>query len=169
MYSFKKSIQPTKTALDRTNSNMLLSCWEYDSSLNSVASYGVLAVWPVVDPKVEKSTCIQIKSGNSISELSLGVLSLRVASNNPIFYMQWAQQIFIFNTEDRIQSDFLVVFIGWMLVFRVGYKSWNATLVASNKKQLGSQNGEDGNQLALKFQSLRMRELCGSLYFILSL
>ena len=73
MYSFKKSIQPTKTALDRTNSNMLLSCWEYDSSLNSVASYGVLAVWPVVDPKVEKSTCIQIKSGNSISELSLGV------------------------------------------------------------------------------------------------
>ena len=88
MYSFKKSIQPTKTAHDRTNSNMLLSCWEYDSSLNSVASCGVLAVWPVVDPKVEKSTCIQIKSGNSISELSLGVLSLRVASNNPIFYMQ---------------------------------------------------------------------------------
>ena len=73
MYSFKKSIQPTKAALDRKNSNMLLSCWEYDSSLNSVASYGVLAVWPVMDPKVEKSTCIQIKSGNSISELSLGV------------------------------------------------------------------------------------------------
>ena len=68
---------------------------------------------------------------------------------------------FIFNTEDRIQSDFLVVFIGWMLVFRVGYKSWNTTLVAmaSNKKQLGSQNGEDGNQLAFKFQSLRMGEL----------
>ena len=36
--------------------------------------------------------------------------------------------------QDRTQSDLLVVFIGWMLVFRVGYKSWNAPLVASNKK-----------------------------------
>ena len=121
-----------------------------------------------MDPKVEKSTCIQIKSGNSISELSLGVFApCGVKQPNILYAVSSAN--FIFNTEDRIQSDFLVVFIGWMLVFRVGYKSWNTTLVASNKKQLGSQNGEDGNQLALKFQSLRMKELCGSLYFILSL
>ena len=74
-----------------------------------------------------------------------------------------------FQQQGQAQSDLLVVFIGWMLVFLVGCESWKTKARCQCTKQLGSQNGEDVNQLVLKFQSLRMRELWCNLFFVLPL
>ena len=51
----------------------------------------------------------------------------------------------------------------------VGCESWKTKARSQYTKQLGSQNGEDVNQLLLKFQSLRMRELWCISVFVLSL
>ena len=67
------------------------------------------------------------------------------------------------------QRNLLVVFIGWMFVFLVGCESWKTKARNQYTKQLGSQNGEDVNQLLLKFQSLRMGELWCNSVFVLSL
>ena len=51
----------------------------------------------------------------------------------------------------------------------VGCESWKTKARNQYTKQLGSQNGEDVNQLLLKFQSLRMGELWCNSVFVLSL
>ena len=54
-----------------------------------------------------------------------------------------------------------------MLVFLVGCESWKTKARNQYTKPLGSQNGEDVNQLLLKFQSLRMGELwCNSVFVL---